>query len=466
MAGLGEVIEVDFTAGLTTVNSVAQANIEAINGVTVTGLPPAGNLFLHYELDDGAGTTATDDGYGGNDGTLVNWVTPDWTTGPVDGALRFDGSNDWLRSPTFETFMQSSFSVSFWVKAVTLASSKQVFGIYDYQGSPGSYIYNGFYMHLQSDGEVNVVYKSNDNTATVSSDINTNDWTDGYHHVVITVEDGVAMKVYIDKVLVETFTGGADGDMTDVDMSEYSLGGLSDYFAWGCTRWYGSNVNYANVILDDIRMYDMVINEYHVEALYDLGTLTSNIVIHYESGTTDLDFDGSGTDKTETGAATDLQTAFRDSWTVAFAIKPDDGQPATEQAIFGNEATPFPANYFYISLQTTGRIQLKWVFDIGVTATFPTITALADGAHGSFTHVAWSHEYNGTLNVYIDGVAEGVSYPMTTTTYDEYQTGFTCAIDYWLGDINGTAFVPYAGELSYFTVYNEALSQAEIQALM
>ncbi|MBL3618560.1 MAG: DNRLRE domain-containing protein [gamma proteobacterium endosymbiont of Lamellibrachia anaximandri] len=57
--------------------------------------PPTGQV-AHWQLDELSGTTAVDS-VGGHDGTLTNG--PVWVTGQVDGALRFDGSNDYINVP-------------------------------------------------------------------------------------------------------------------------------------------------------------------------------------------------------------------------------------------------------------------------------------------------------------------------------------------------------------------------------
>ena len=50
------------------------------------------SLAAYWTLDDGSGFTATDSSGNGNNGTLING--PIWTTGHVNGALDFDGSDD------------------------------------------------------------------------------------------------------------------------------------------------------------------------------------------------------------------------------------------------------------------------------------------------------------------------------------------------------------------------------------
>ncbi|MHC4623252.1 MAG: hypothetical protein ACYS4W_05050 [Planctomycetota bacterium] len=53
-------------------------------------------FVAHWKFDEGTGPTAYDSA-GTNDGTLVNG--PVWTSGVLDGALEFDGTNDYVTIP-------------------------------------------------------------------------------------------------------------------------------------------------------------------------------------------------------------------------------------------------------------------------------------------------------------------------------------------------------------------------------
>ncbi len=82
--------------------------------ITVTGtagsLPPRTTNFLltvlpsglvgNWKFDEGSGNAASDPSGNGNIGTLSpSGSGPTWTTGKVGGALRFDGSNDYVNVP-------------------------------------------------------------------------------------------------------------------------------------------------------------------------------------------------------------------------------------------------------------------------------------------------------------------------------------------------------------------------------
>jgi len=84
-------------------------------------------LIGHWAFDDGAGTTASDSSGNGNTGTLLNG--PTWTTGQIDGALSFDGSNDYVSVGT-NGLSSASGTISAWFNANSILT-----------GSDYSYIY-------------------------------------------------------------------------------------------------------------------------------------------------------------------------------------------------------------------------------------------------------------------------------------------------------------------------------------
>lgn len=71
-------------------------------------------LTLHYPFNETTGTSA-DDIIGTNDGTLTNFPTTPWTQGLIGrSALAFDGTNDYIATPSLDVGTQFSFST--WVR--------------------------------------------------------------------------------------------------------------------------------------------------------------------------------------------------------------------------------------------------------------------------------------------------------------------------------------------------------------
>ena len=74
---------------------------------------PSSGLISHWNLDDGAGVSASDSS-GVNNGTLVNG--PTWVTGKDNKAVRFDGIDDYIDLGTMDV-SGSGFTISAWFNA-------------------------------------------------------------------------------------------------------------------------------------------------------------------------------------------------------------------------------------------------------------------------------------------------------------------------------------------------------------
>ena len=65
----------------------------------LTAVPTHAALIGHWKLDETSGTSAADSSGSGRTGTLQNMAGNEWTTGMIDGALQFDGINDYISLP-------------------------------------------------------------------------------------------------------------------------------------------------------------------------------------------------------------------------------------------------------------------------------------------------------------------------------------------------------------------------------
>jgi hypothetical protein len=212
--------------------------------------PPPKLPIAHWKLDETSGLTAVDS-VGGHDGTLESG--PTWTTGEVDGALDFDGSNDHVAVPhSSKLDLSGEFTISTWFQADSLGDNwdpyRTFLGKYPnsstanyWFGTWGDELAFGFY----AGGSFHAVYST-------GLGLQPGRW---YHATVIFTDAGNAAKLYIDGV------GIAKGEITaspppntgDVVIGQTAVG----------ERWDGQ--------LDDIRIYDELLTDAEIAALTAAG---------------------------------------------------------------------------------------------------------------------------------------------------------------------------------------------------
>ena len=94
------------------------------------------SLVGWWKLDDASGTTAIDSSGNNNNGTLING--PVWAAGYLDGALQFDGTNDYVDCGNGSSLhITGSVTITAWVKLAALGGDQKVGGNQD--GTTGGY---------------------------------------------------------------------------------------------------------------------------------------------------------------------------------------------------------------------------------------------------------------------------------------------------------------------------------------
>ncbi len=73
-----------------------------------------GDLVGHLEFDEGSGTAVADSSGNGNAGSLVNGAA--WTTGKVNGAVSFDGSDDHVLMDPISVTSVNDWTLAAWLK--------------------------------------------------------------------------------------------------------------------------------------------------------------------------------------------------------------------------------------------------------------------------------------------------------------------------------------------------------------
>ncbi len=80
--------------------------------ITVSNSAPVQGLVTYWTFDEGSGTTANDSSGSGNKGTLFN--NPTWTTGKINGALSFNGVNNYVSTPALNLAATRAVTVALW----------------------------------------------------------------------------------------------------------------------------------------------------------------------------------------------------------------------------------------------------------------------------------------------------------------------------------------------------------------
>ena len=193
-----------------------------------------------FDGPDLRATTAYDRSGTGNNGTLTNGPIP--AIGKIGQALRFDGSDDYVVSPTSAEGLTSG-SISFWVKDSTAGTK----GIMQWAqvANPGSGVP---FIYLQNASQVLTWYVNggyNLSGGTLTRDV----WT----HITVTF-DGTTWTSYKDGALVTTYSGG---------LAQQT----------GSTHFYvGSGYHgYYLGLIDDVRIYNRVLTAAEVLQLYNIG---------------------------------------------------------------------------------------------------------------------------------------------------------------------------------------------------
>ncbi|MHC4616748.1 MAG: LamG domain-containing protein [Planctomycetota bacterium] len=213
-------------------------------------------LVAHWKFDEGTGPTAYDSA-GTNDGTLVNG--PVWTTGVLDGALEFDGINDYVTVPDDPSLnITGDITVSAWVyfaRGGTGQEGSQQ-GIVTKCSEAGARN-NPFDFRTDVSG-VPCLFFNRANASEYQYIYGTEsipilEW----HHVLVRVENKVP-DFYIDGAL-----GGKTGDttftITPTANSKPVLLGRRD-----------DGLHLAGTI-DDVRIYDRALSAEEIEELYQAG---------------------------------------------------------------------------------------------------------------------------------------------------------------------------------------------------
>jgi hypothetical protein len=205
--------------------------------------------IVHWRFDEGEGDTAYDSA-GDHDGTVYG---AQWTEGMIDGALDFDGHNDYVDFGDIDEleFGDEDFSVSFWFNTAGPhddgGGGGKIVSKYNYgTGRQWAFTQKQFY-----EGRI-YWYTSPDGSTREDLISEGSEYENEWVHVV-GVREGATKLLYIDCVLDNT--GPTDGVIT----------GKSTKVLVGAFQDPSHTFNFFNGKIDDVRVYNRALSAEEIE---------------------------------------------------------------------------------------------------------------------------------------------------------------------------------------------------------
>lgn len=232
--------------------------------VVISADPGTGDVPVHYEFEEGAGSTAANTGTDDTVGAANLVGSTGWSPNGVHGgALNMSGGSNANTVDLPDNLLQdqAAFTTSFWVRPDTKGNWINLFHIGDGLGDAGSFFQ--IQMQTQAAGNTGLAatFKKKGNNlqervyATPTKDVAANQW----NHVVFT-RDGAVGRLYLNGVEVASRTN-LTLTMTDVGPT--------------ANNWLGRN-GYPDPsydgLMDDVRVYTSALSASDIAALYTDGT--------------------------------------------------------------------------------------------------------------------------------------------------------------------------------------------------
>ncbi len=225
----------------------------------------------YYKFDEGNGTTANNSGSGGStlNGTLTNMANPatatsGWTdAGKFGKGLNFDGSNDYVNTPSVAYNQDSTFEV--WFNSSSSTNQAGIIGndansLASWGGNlcGGMYILNGtLYASVYSGSAYQIV----------SQAVSTSQW---YHAVFVRDVTNQKMYLYINGKLVgnQSFTAASLGIVSSInycDNNNFKIGRYSSNNSVGPNGYFQGS-------MDEVKIYTYALSPDDVKIEYNHGS--------------------------------------------------------------------------------------------------------------------------------------------------------------------------------------------------
>ncbi len=244
----------NYTATLTVTDNDAATGTATV-AITVTN-PSESNLLGQWTLDDGIGTIASDTSGNSNDGTVSGAA---WThSGQVDGALDFDGSDDYVDLGNLNA-SADSLTISAWINADTFTHlSSQDARIVSKATGTGSQDHYFMLSTIKSNGATRLRFRLMTNGSTTTLLGSGGVLTSATWIHVAAVYDGAQMRLYQDGVEV-----GNTSKTGNIDQNAVAV-------------WIGRNPDGKRPFdgrIDEVYIYDQALTAAEIQVL---GSINDN----------------------------------------------------------------------------------------------------------------------------------------------------------------------------------------------
>jgi hypothetical protein len=241
-------------------HSISDEEMTALTSANVST-----SLMNHWRLDEYSGTTAKDTSANGDDGDLTGMGGDEWAFGIINRGLRFAASSEYINVPYTSTWNDSDdLTVSLWAKfysfPTNLYNINSLVGRWNDSVSTSDVWGLGIVnRYIQFDCSYDGNWQSE--SLTTTEQLQTGQW---YHIVVVHDSVNKTNTIYVNDAQ-KTTRGLANGGLYNHGSKTVEIGSMI----------FGGYRNYADAIIDDVRLYNRVLTVGDINALYELKSYKS-----------------------------------------------------------------------------------------------------------------------------------------------------------------------------------------------
>ena len=224
--------------------------------------------MYYWKMDDNAASTTVVDSSGNGHNGTFNDTTGDPntnahdTTGRIDGALTFDGTDDYITfsdNPDYESDTEGA--IAAWIKIDSTGSYQTIYG---YGDSAGTNDFLAFQTTTTEQLTINIRISGSNNRIDTVQTLNTGTW----YHVAVVSDGSTSTDLYIDgQNASTTIFGGSEGKWFD------DVASVAELATIGALR-RNSIASYLDGSIDNVMIFDRELSQDEIQTLFNFGNLS------------------------------------------------------------------------------------------------------------------------------------------------------------------------------------------------